>query len=257
MPPSDGLAMPSAFDLIGHNPALQEHLIRRFIAFVIDAVIVAVVGLFFAIPLSFLGWAWWFSGIFWGGIWFIYSILLETIFGGTVGKKIVALRVVAIDRNLDVVHTVVRNLPKIFPLILLIDVLVGAAQQGDPRQRLFDRIARTTVTRVDQGAYMEEQFRMMQHAGPYPMTMPQAPPPKTNPPPAPGSAQAAPTAQGSWPQQGTGWPGAAPAPNTWPQHQWDEQGRLVKEMKFCTACGGQLVARGDGKLTCVRCGAVY
>src|SRR5438876_9158422 len=250
MPLSDGLAMPSAFDLIGHNPALQEHWIRRFIAFVIDAVIVAVVGLFFAIPLSFLGWAWWFSGIFWGGIWFIYSILLETIFGGTVGKKIVALRVVAIDRNLDVVHTVVRNLPKIFPLILLIDVLVGAAQQGDPRQRLFDRIARTTVTRVDQGAYMEEQFRMMQHAGPYPMTMPQAPP-RTNPPPAPGSAQAASAAQGS------GWPGAAPAPSTWPQHQWDEQGRLVKEMKFCTACGGQLVARGDGKLACVRCGAVY
>jgi len=104
---------------------------------------------------------------------------------------------------------------------------------------------------------MEEQFRMMQHAGPYPMTMPQAPPPKTNPPPAPGSAQAAPAGQGSWPQQGTGWPGAAPAPSTWPQHQWDEQGRLVKEMKFCTACGGQLVARGDGKLTCVRCGAVY
>ena len=123
-------------------------------------------------------------------------------------------------------------------------------------QRLFDRIARTTVTRVDQGAYMEEQFRMMQHAGPYPMTMPQAPP-RTNPPPAPGSAKAAPAAQGSWPQQGTGWPGAAPAPSTWPQHQWDEQGRLVKEMKFCTACGGQLVARGDGKLTCVRCGAVY
>src|SRR5436309_9253863 len=183
-------------------------------------------------------------------MWFIYSVLLETLFGGTVGKKIVALRVVAIDRNLDVVHTVVRNLPKIFPLIVLVDVLVGAAQQGDPRQRLFDRIARTTVTRVDQGAYMEEQFRMMQHAGPYPMTMPQAPP-RTNPPPAPGSAQAAPAAQGS------GWPGAAPAPSTWPQHQWDEQGRLVKEMKFCTACGGQLVTRGDGKLACVRCGAVY
>src|SRR5207249_12289727 len=120
---SDGLAMPSAFDLIGHNPALQEHWLRRFIAFVIDAVIVAVVGLFVAIPLSFpfLGWAWWFSGIFWGGMWFIYSVLLETLFGGTVGKKIVALRVVAIDRNLDVVHTVVRNLPKIFPLIVLVD----------------------------------------------------------------------------------------------------------------------------------------
>ena len=55
-----------------------------------------------------------------------------------------------------------------------------------------------------------------------------------------------------------GWPGQAPAPSGgWPQHSWDEQGQLIKEMKFCTACGGQLVARGDGKLTCVRCGAVY
>src|SRR5438309_952117 len=156
---------------------------------------------------------------------------------------------VAIDRNLDIVHAVVRNLPKIFPLLVLIDGLVGAATKGDPRQRLFDRIARTTVTRVDQGAYMEEQFRMMQHAGPHPMTMPPAPMPHA-PPPAPPGVQAAPAPGG--------WPGQAPAPGGgWQQHSWDEQVQLVKEMKFCTACGGQLVARGDGKLTCVRCGAVY
>ncbi|TLZ89498.1 MAG: hypothetical protein E6K04_08205, partial [Methanobacteriota archaeon] len=85
---SDGSDMPSAFDLIGHNPALQEHWIRRFIAFLFDAVVVIVVGLFFAIPLSFLTWAWWFILLFWGTIWFVYSVLLETIFAGTIGKKI-------------------------------------------------------------------------------------------------------------------------------------------------------------------------
>src|SRR6266540_3901518 len=164
--------MPSAFDLIGRNPALQEHWIRRLFAFLIDAVVV-----------------------------------------------------------------------------FLIDLLLGAATHGDPRQRYFDRLARTTVTRVDQGAYMEEQFRMMQHAPPNPMTpqgaYPQAPPP-SSPPPAPQSGG------------GSGsWPGQAPSQSSWPQHSWDEQGKLVKEMRFCTACGGQLVARGDGKLTCVRCGAVY
>jgi len=251
--------MPSAIDLIGHNPALQEHWIRRFFAFLVDAVIVAVVGLFLAIPLSFLGWPWWVSTFFWGIIWFLYSMLLETMFAATVGKKLMALRVVAIGGNLDVVHGLIRNLSKLFGLVsfgvvIFLDVLIGAATQGDPRQRFLDRVARTTVTRVDQGAYMEEQFRMMQHAGPYPMTMPQAPAPQ-GPPPAPGAQ--APAAPGSWPGQSGGWPGAAPAPTTWPQHQWDEQGQLVREMKFCTACGGQLVARGDGKLTCVRCGAVY
>ena len=243
--------MPSALALIGRNPALQEHWIRRLFAFVIDVIIAALIFLVFAIPLAFLG-AGWFSFTFGGLVWFLYSVLLEATVGGTAGKKLFALRVVAIDRNLDFVHAIIRNIPKIFPLILLLDLLIGAAMEGDPRQRLFDRIAHTTVTRVDQGAYMEEQFRMMQHAMPYPMTMPPAPMPQA-PPPAPGTQAAA----GAGSQPGGGWPGQAPPPSGWPQHQWDQEGRLVKEMKFCTACGGQLVARGDGKLTCVRCGAVY
>jgi uncharacterized RDD family membrane protein YckC len=245
--------MPSAIDLIGHNPALQEHWIRRFFAFVIDVIIVFAIGLIFLFSLSILAWAWYAIGLYYGLIWFVYSMFLETIFHATIGKRLVALRVVAIDGNLDILHAFLRNLSKIFGVLFILDVLIGVFTQGDPRQRLFDRIARTTVTRVDQGAYMEEQFRMMQHAGPYPMTMPQAPP-RTNPPPAPGSPKAA-GASGS-PASG-GWPGATPSPSTWPQHQWDEQGKLVKEMRYCTACVGQLVARGDGKLVCVRCGAVY
>ena len=89
---------------------------------------------------------------------------------------------------------------------------------------------------------------MMQHAMPHPMTVPPAPPPQA--PPQPPGTQVAP---------GSGaWPGQTPTPPTsWPQHQWDSEGKLVKEMKFCTACGGQLVAKGEGKLTCVRCGTTY
>jgi ribosomal protein S27AE len=153
----------------------------------------------------------------------------------------------------------IRNVSKIYWIFLLIDLLVGGLTQGDPRQRFLDRIARTTVTRVDQQAYMEEQFRMMQHVPPRPTPPPPgAYPPPGGPqaPPAPPTAQAAPP-PGGWPQQQGTWPGQAPPQSQWPQHQWDEQGNLKPEMKFCTACGGQLVARGDGKLTCVRCGAVY
>src|SRR5438309_2118865 len=123
--------MPSAIDLIGHNPALQEHWIRRFFAALIDAIVVAVIYLLFALPLGFVSLAWYVAPFLYGIVWLLYSMLLETVLGAT------------------------------------------------------------------------------------------------------------------------------PATSTWPQHQWDEQGRLVKEMKFCTACGGQLVTRGDGKLACVRCGAVY
>src|SRR6266704_400505 len=114
--------MPSAFDLIGRNPALQEHWIRRLFAFLIDSVVV------------------------FGIVWFVYSMLLEGLVGGTIGKKLLSLRVVALDGNLDVVHTIIRNLSKVYWLVFLIDLLLGAATHGDPRQRYFDRLARTTVT---------------------------------------------------------------------------------------------------------------
>src|SRR6266498_5053538 len=142
--------MPSAFDLIGHNPALQEHWIRRLFAFLIDAVVVFVIGLFFAIPLKIFAWPWWLSGFFFGLLWFVYSLLLEGLMGATIGKKLLSIRVVALDGNLDLVHTIIRNLSKVYWLVFLIDLLVGLATHGDPRQRYFDRLARTTVTRVDQ-----------------------------------------------------------------------------------------------------------
>ena len=41
--------MPSAFQLIGRNPALQEHWIRRLLAFIIDGIIVILVFLVFII----------------------------------------------------------------------------------------------------------------------------------------------------------------------------------------------------------------
>src|SRR2546422_3778820 len=216
--------MPSAIDLIGRNPALQEHWIRRFFAGLIDGIIVAVVYLLFALPLAFLGLAWYVAPFLYGVVWVVYSMLLEALFSATIGKRLLKLRVVAIEGNLDIMHCVIRNISKIYWLLFLLDVIVGGVTQGDPRQRLFDRLARTTVTRVDQGAYMEEQFRMMQHAGPHPMTMPPAPVPRA-PPPAPPGMQAAPAPGG--------WPGQAPAPSGgWPQARWDEQRRLVKEMKF-------------------------
>src|SRR5437879_6253563 len=174
--------MPSAIDLIGRNPALQEHWIRRFFAALIDGLVVAVIYLLFALPLAFLGLVWYIVPFLFGVVWVAYSMLLEALFSATIGKRLLKLRVVAIDGNLDIMHCVIRNISKIYTLLFLLDVIIGGVTQGDPRQRLFDRLARTTVTRVDQGAYMEEPFRMMQHEGPSPMTMQQAPP-TTNPPP--------------------------------------------------------------------------
>src|SRR2546422_3535163 len=80
--------MPSAIDLIGRNPALQEHWIRRFFAGLIDGIIVAVVYLLFALPLAFLGLAWYVAPFLYGVVWVVYSMLLEALFSATIGKRL-------------------------------------------------------------------------------------------------------------------------------------------------------------------------
>src|SRR5207245_4826672 len=71
--PSDGRVMPSAIDLIGRNPALQEHWIRRFFAGLIDGIIVAAIYLLFVLPLAFLGLAWYVAPLLYGVVWVVYS----------------------------------------------------------------------------------------------------------------------------------------------------------------------------------------
>ncbi len=266
--------MPSALNLIGSNPALQEHWIKRLIAIILDGIILAVVSVIIGALIPFYwGVGLWVSGFFVGIIWFLYAALLEGMSGhATIGKRVMNLQVVAIDGPMTIEKSFIRNISKIYSLFLLLDWLLGFVTEGDPRQRFLDRIARTSVTRVDANAYIEEQFRQMQflpphpaappasawgQPAPYPPQQPQPGYPQQAPGGAPPQAPQGPPAQA--PPAAGGWPGQVPtAPGGgWPQHRWDEQGQLVPQMKFCTACGGQLVQRGDGRLTCVRCGAVY
>ncbi len=256
------MGMPTGLDLIGSNSALQEHWIKRVVAIFIDALLLGIVLFVLSIPFAIFAWGWFAWPFVWGVLFILYSTLLEATAGGaTIGKKVMNLKVVAIDGPMTVEKALIRNLSKIHILFVILDWILGIVTQGDPRQRYLDRIARTTVTRVDANAYIEEQFRQMQYIPPHP-----------TPPPAgawgqPAPAQPGPSTQATMTPQGTpqqappagGWPGQTPqAPGGgWPQHRWDESGQLMPQMKFCTACGGQLVQRGDGKLTCVRCGAIY
>jgi len=265
----------SAFNLFSTSPPLVDHWVKRFIAAIVDAVITWVVYWVLAafLFLAFLGnpiGGFAFLGAFlWGLIFLLYAIVMD-LMGGTIGKRVVGLRPTTLGgQPINPMQAVLRNLSKIHPLLFLLDLLVGLFTEGDPRQKMFERFGGSTVTRTDAAAYQEEQFRQMGHAAAYtpPGGTPATPQPGWQAPVAaspapvqltsPGSPVAATAQVQQQPQTAQAWPPQQPPTGAWPQHQWDEQGRIQPTSKFCTQCGGNLVPRGDGKMTCVRCGSVF
>jgi len=154
----------TGFELLGTDKSFQNHWARRLIALVIDWVIVAValiiIAAVAALPFlfslstgtvtTFPGWwtAWW--SIWWAGlggvVLFLYFFLSEGIYHRTIGKEIMGLRVARIDgKPVDFRSSLIRNISKIYWVLLLIDVLVGLGTHGETSQKWTDRYVGTKV----------------------------------------------------------------------------------------------------------------
>lgn len=139
--------MPTGYDLLEHSSALRRHWLRRVAAAIIDALIIfipiRVLLLFIDSPYQDI-----IAGVAAGIAWFLYSCLLEGTYGKTIGKSLLNLKVISVkeNENLSIHKTFIRSVPKIFWYIFLpLDVLIGLAIDGDPRQRWSDTIAGTSV----------------------------------------------------------------------------------------------------------------
>jgi uncharacterized RDD family membrane protein YckC len=151
--PARPMSPRTGLESIGSDSGLQEHWIRRAIAFIIDAVVVviafailALILLFpFAIGFSWF-WGWWQFPLFSGLLFILYFSLAESIYGYTLGKRVMGFQVVTVGgRKLDLTTAFIRNISKIFVLLLLLDILGGLLTQGDLHQKYTDRIAGTNV----------------------------------------------------------------------------------------------------------------
>ena len=135
--------MVTGFDYLGRDKALQEHWLRRFVAIVIDALLIYV-------PLSILfrlfGSSFLFPFFLTGGLFFLYCAFFDAAIGGTLGKMLLGLKAVSTRGNLTMAQAFMRNISKIFAPFLLIDWIVGmAVDTSDPRQKWTDQIAGTSV----------------------------------------------------------------------------------------------------------------
>lgn len=148
--------MSTGFETIGKDQQLQDHWIRRLVAFIIDMIIVSlIIAVLIIMPLFLLtlktGLPWYvfnpFSFPFFAGILSVlYFSLLEAYYGWTFGKHIMNLRTVKLDEqkpSLDLAF--LRNVSKIYWILVLLDTVIALATPGDPHQKMTDRVAGTTV----------------------------------------------------------------------------------------------------------------
>ena len=161
-----GVQSPTGFELLRDDKTVQNHWVRRLIAYIIDAAIVTVALVIIAVVVSipflvglslssptvgvFPAWwgAWW--GLWFGGIGslvlFVYFFLAEGLYGRTIGKEIMGLRVERVDgKPMDMRSSLIRNISKIYWVLLLIDVAVGLGTHGEMGQKWSDRYVGTKV----------------------------------------------------------------------------------------------------------------
>ena len=132
-------------DYLTHYQGLQFHWAKRFVALVLDAIFVVVpVYVFLALVSWLIGWIWLIPV---GGIiLFLYSALFEYASGATIGKAIMGLKVVSTQGKLELPNAMIRNITKIYPLLLLLEFIVTlVVETTDAHQRYMDKLSKTTV----------------------------------------------------------------------------------------------------------------
>jgi len=155
--------MSTQYGSTGQQVDMGNHWLLRIVAAIIDSIpwAIIIIILFYAVfwrDPFYWRWAGWFGGVWWllwpllwGIFWVLYCTVLEaSSSGATLGKRIMGLKVQMLDGSKATFNKAfIRNISKIYGLILIIDWIIGIATPGpDPRQRYFDRIAGTTVVSV-------------------------------------------------------------------------------------------------------------
>ena len=130
-----------------HESSLQQHWIKRVIAILIDSLLVSlattILGFIFSITAIF---NWLNFPFVMGLIYVLYFTTSELIYGYTLGKKLVNLKVVSTNnQKLNFERTFVRNISKIHFVFLILDTIGGLFYSKDPNQKYTDQIAQTTV----------------------------------------------------------------------------------------------------------------
>jgi uncharacterized RDD family membrane protein YckC len=147
------------------------HWIYRLIAIIIDGIIIAIptwiINTIITAALVFntanfwyFAWgSWIISLLIEGVLMLLYFIILEMMWGATLGKRIMGLRVQTVQgQKVPFGKSFIRNVSKIFGPLIILDWLIGIVTEGDKRQKFTDRIAGTTVVSTKQPFTVDQNY---------------------------------------------------------------------------------------------------
>ena len=130
-----------------NETSLQQHWVKRIIAIVVDSIIVGIATTILGLLTNITGIFNWLNFPFvMGLIYVLYFTIAESVYGSTIGKRLVTLKVeMGNGQNPSFQNSFIRNISKIHFLLLLLDTIGGFFLSKDPHQKYTDQIANTTV----------------------------------------------------------------------------------------------------------------
>ena len=136
-----GEEISSRLERILRDQHLQENLLRRALAYLVDFLICSIPAWIVLETVA----STWLIGypvnrffLLEGAIQVAYGSILEYSRGATLGKSFARLRVALFGESDPSTHFA-RNLSKLHPVLLLLDVILGYLYSPDPRQKLTDK----------------------------------------------------------------------------------------------------------------------
>jgi uncharacterized RDD family membrane protein YckC len=156
-PPAQAQTPPlSGIDALMKDSTAQRYWLNRLLALIVDALIVfiplviitVIIAVFVAIsgftPFGIVvGGA---VSILWYLIFILYNMVMESTYGASFGKRAFHLKVVSKSGSSpNLGEAFIRNLSKIYWLLLLLDVIVGLAVSKNYQQKYSDKFMGTSV----------------------------------------------------------------------------------------------------------------
>ncbi|MBI3860162.1 MAG: RDD family protein [Thaumarchaeota archaeon] len=147
----------SGFDALMKESQAQTYWVKRLVAYIVDVVIVyvvlAILASIVAFQLLLLSGPGAFGAVLVGAfsvvsgvLLFLYFFVTEVSMGSSIGKRVFGLKVVADNGGKPSgSQAALRNISKIFWVLLLLDVILGLAMSKQYTMKYSDTFAHTSV----------------------------------------------------------------------------------------------------------------